>query len=71
MKDEYLKEASKIIPNANILINVVSRRVKQYKYGMKPLIESLEKLEPEDIALREIIEGKISYTLYTPPVLDD
>lgn len=70
MKDEYLKEALKIIPNANILINVVSRRVKQYKYGMKPLIESLERLEPEDIALREIIEGKISYTLYEPPVVD-
>lgn len=70
MKDEYLKEALKVIPNANILINVVSRRVKQYKYGMKPLIESLEKLEPEDIALREIIEGKISYTLYEPPVVD-
>jgi DNA-directed RNA polymerase subunit K/omega len=25
------------------------------------LVESLEKLEPEDIALKEIIEGKISY----------
>lgn len=68
MKDEYLKEALKIIPNANILINVVSKRVKQYKYGMKPLIESLERLEPEDIALREIIEGKIDYTLYEPKV---
>ena len=66
MKDEYLKEALKVIPNANILINVVSRRVKQYKYGMKPLVESLERLEPEDIALREIIEGKISYDLYEP-----
>lgn len=70
MKDEYLKEASKIIPNANILINVVSKRVKQYKYGIKPLIVSLEQLEPEDMALREIIEGKISYTLYEPPTLD-
>jgi DNA-directed RNA polymerase subunit omega len=25
------------------------------------LVESLEKLDPEDIALREVIEGKISY----------
>jgi len=25
------------------------------------LVESLEKLSPEDIALREVIEGKISY----------
>jgi hypothetical protein len=24
-------------------------------------VESLERLDPEDIALREVIEGKISY----------
>lgn len=64
MRDEYLAEAQRVIPDPNILINVVSRRSKQLKHGMKPLIESLEKLEPEDIALREIIEGKISYELY-------
>ena len=63
MKDEYLNEALKIIDNRNVLINVVSRRVRQLKFGMKPLIESLERLEPEDIALREIIEGKITYEL--------
>jgi DNA-directed RNA polymerase subunit omega len=27
------------------------------------LVESLEKLSPEDVALREVIEGKISYEL--------
>ena len=61
MRDEYLKEAQAIITDPNALINVVSRRSKQLKFGNKPLVESLEKLEPEDIALREIIEGKISY----------
>ena len=68
MRDEYLERARQIISDPNILINVVSRRSKQLKYGMKPLVESLEKLEPEDIALREIIEGKISYDLYEPEV---
>ena len=58
MRDEYLKEAQDIIQDPNTLINVVSRRSKQLKHGNKPLVESLEKLEPEDIALREIIEGK-------------
>jgi DNA-directed RNA polymerase subunit omega len=43
---------------------MVSRRAKQLKQGHKPLIESLEKLEPEDIAMREIIEGKIDYQLF-------
>lgn len=63
MRDEYLKEAQKVITDPNVLINVVSRRVKQLKHGSRPLVESLEKLLPEDLALREIIEGKISYEL--------
>ena len=61
MRDEYLQEAQSIVEDPNTLINLVSRRSKQLKHGSKPLIESLEKLEPEDVALREIIEGKITY----------
>jgi|TARA_B100000282_G_scaffold220550_1_gene163810 DNA-directed RNA polymerase subunit omega len=61
VRDEYLKEAQQIVNDPNTLINMVSRRSKQLKHGSKPLVESLEKLEPEDIALKEIIEGKISY----------
>ncbi len=64
MRDDYIQEAQKIIPDPNVLINVVSRRVKQLKFGQKPLVESLERLNPEDIALREVIEGKIDYELY-------
>ncbi len=63
MRDEYLKEARNIINDPNVLINVVSRRVKQLKRGQRPLVESLEKLSPEDVALREIIEGKITFEL--------
>lgn len=66
MRDDYITEAQKIIPDPNILINVVSRRVKQLKMGQKPLVESLERLNLEDLALREIIEGKISYELGEP-----
>jgi len=65
MRDEYIREAQKVISDPNILINVVSRRVKQLRRGSRPLVESLEKLSPEDIALREVIEGKISYELHT------
>ncbi|MGA2446851.1 MAG: DNA-directed RNA polymerase subunit omega [Opitutaceae bacterium] len=63
MRDDYIRDAQKVIPDPNILINVVSRRVKQLKRGSRPLVESLEKLSPEDIALREIIEGKINHEL--------
>ena len=65
MREEYLQEAAAIIDDPNILVNVVSRRVKQLRAGNSPLVESLERLSPEDIALREIIEGKISYELPT------
>jgi len=66
MRDEYLQAALLKIDDPNILVNVVSRRVKQLRAGHRALVESLERLSPEDTALREIIEGKISYELATP-----
>lgn len=65
MREEYLQAALLEIDDPNILVNVVSRRVKQLRAGHRPLVESLERLSSEDIALREIIEGKISYELPT------
>ena len=61
MREDYLRDAQKVIIDPNLLINVVSRRVKQLRRGSRALVESLEKLAPEDIALREIIEGKITF----------
>lgn len=63
MRDDYLKNALAVITDPNILINVVSTRVKQLRRGHRPLVESLEKLSPEDTALREVAEGKITYEL--------
>ena len=63
MRDDYIKDALKMINDPNVLVNVVSRRVKQLRRGNRPLVESLEKLSPEDTALREVIEGKISFEL--------
>ena len=65
MRDDYIKAALQVIDDPNVLINVVSRRVKQLRRGNRALVESLEKLSAEDTALREIIEGKISYELAT------
>ena len=66
MRDDYIRQALTVIDDPNVLINVVSRRVKQLRRGNRALVESLEKLSAEDTALREIIEGKISYELATP-----
>jgi DNA-directed RNA polymerase subunit omega len=63
MRNDYLAAAQNIVPDPMILINVVSKRVRQLKFGERPLIYSLERLAPEDIALREIIEGKIGVEL--------
>jgi DNA-directed RNA polymerase subunit omega len=69
MRDDYLKNALKVIDDRNILVNVISRRVKQLRRGSRPLVESLEKLSAEDTALREVAEGKIAYELATPEEL--
>ena len=66
LRDDYLQAAQQKITDPMILINVVSRRAKQLKSGYKPLIESLERLSAEDMALREIMEGKITYQLAEP-----
>ena len=69
MRDDYLQAALKVVDDPNILVNVVSTRVKQLRRGSRPLVESLEKLSPEDTALREIMEGKITYELATKEML--
>jgi DNA-directed RNA polymerase subunit omega len=69
MRDDYLHSALKVVDDSNILVNLVSLRVKQLRRGSRPLVESLEKLSAEDTALREIAEGKISYELATPEQL--
>ncbi|MBI2516543.1 MAG: DNA-directed RNA polymerase subunit omega [Opitutae bacterium] len=65
MRNDYLLAAAKVIDDPYILVNVVSRRVKQLRRGFRPLVESLEKMTLEDTALREIAEGKINYALAT------
>lgn len=69
MRDDYLQSALKVIDDPTILVNVVSRRVKQLNRGNRPLVESLEKLSPTDTALREIAEGRITFQLATPEEL--
>lgn len=65
MRDDYLRDALKVVSDPTVLVNVVSRRVKQLRRGNRPLVVSLEKLSPEDTALREIAEGKISFEFAT------
>lgn len=70
MRNDYIQNAAAVISDPYILVNVVSRRVKQLRRGYRPLISSLEKLSPEDIALREIAERKITYEIATSEELE-
>jgi DNA-directed RNA polymerase subunit omega len=65
MRNDYMESALRVVGDPNILINAVSARVKQFKRGIRPLVDSLEKLSAEDIALREIAEGKLTVELGT------
>ena len=63
MKSELIEKASKTIPHPPVLINLVSRRVRQLNQGRAPLINTAAygfRLGQGDIALLEIIEGKIT-----------
>ncbi len=59
MNSELVDQASKVIPEAPVLINLVSARVKQLNTGRPPLVKVDPRMGTSDIALTEIIEGVI------------
>lgn len=60
MNSDLVEEAQKVIPEPPILINMISRRVKQLNLGRTPLVETNHRMGTADIALQEIIQGKIT-----------
>jgi DNA-directed RNA polymerase subunit K/omega len=61
MKSELVKAASEVITNQQILVNMVSRRVRQLCLGHRPLVEFAPGLGHADIALTEIANGKLGF----------
>ncbi|HET9417894.1 MAG TPA: DNA-directed RNA polymerase subunit omega [Chthoniobacterales bacterium] len=61
MTTQLLQEAARKIPNQQLLINVVSKRVRQLGLGHRPMVEITPRMSLTDIALKEIIEDKLSY----------
>jgi DNA-directed RNA polymerase subunit omega len=59
MKAELVDQAALIIPHPPVLINLVSKRVKQLAAGRPALVDRRPGMRDADIALTEIIEGKI------------
>ncbi len=67
MNAELTKKALEKVGNPNVLVNLVSRRVRQLNSGggalSRPLIMDPGNLGAADIALREIIEEKIGFEM--------
>jgi DNA-directed RNA polymerase subunit omega len=61
MNPEFLKKALEKVGNPNILVNLVSRRVRQLNYGERSLLANVGTLGAADIALREIIEERMGW----------
>jgi DNA-directed RNA polymerase subunit omega len=57
---ELLEAARERIASVPVLINAVSKRVRQLSAGMRPYVKPRSQNEEKvDIALREIAEGKL------------
>jgi DNA-directed RNA polymerase subunit omega len=67
MNAELCKRANEKVGNPNVLVNIVSRRVRQLNSGggglSRPLIDNVGSLGAADIALREILEDKIGWEM--------
>ncbi len=61
MKAHLIQAASEVIPNQQILVNMVSRRVRQLCIGHRPMVEFIPGLGHADIALSEIAAGKLVF----------
>ncbi len=71
MNSELCRKALEKVGNPNILVNLVSRRVRQLTSGggsaSRPLIPEAATMGAADIALTEIIEGKLSWEMLEEP----
>lgn len=59
MKSDLVEKAAQVITDPPLLINAVSKRVRQLNQGRPALVEKRPGMREADIALTEIIEGKI------------
>jgi DNA-directed RNA polymerase subunit omega len=67
LNSELCKQALAKVSNPNVLVNLLSRRVRQLNSGAggssRPLIMETAGLGAADIALKEIIEDKMGWDL--------
>jgi DNA-directed RNA polymerase subunit omega len=70
MQSTLLASALTAIPNQHLLVNIVRLRVRQLMRGHRPLIEIPPGLGLADVALSEVIAGKLTHEA-VPGLLPD
>jgi DNA-directed RNA polymerase subunit omega len=71
MNTELTKRALEKVGNPHVLVNLVSRRVRQLNGGggaSRPLVDAPPAMGVADIALLEVIEGKVGWEVNDPEV---
>ncbi|MFU8780120.1 MAG: DNA-directed RNA polymerase subunit omega [Kiritimatiellia bacterium] len=63
MNIALIEAARERIPSVPILVNMVSKRVRQLNGGDRPYVKPNVGEEKADVALREIAEGKFGYAM--------
>ncbi len=61
MNPELVRKAVEKVANPNILVNLLSRRVRQLNSGNRPLLVAPATLGAADVALMEIVEEKMNW----------
>ncbi len=61
MKVELIEKAAAIVGDNQLLVNIVSKRVQQLSHGADPFVPTTPEMGSGDIALTEIIQGKITW----------
>jgi DNA-directed RNA polymerase subunit omega len=56
---ELIAAAKERVPSVPVLVNMISKRVRQLNAGARPLVKPVIGEEKTDIAMREIGEGKL------------
>ena len=75
MNIDYLDRAKERIPNVPLLVNLISKRVRQLNTGQRPMVKPDDpKMPAVDIALKEVAEGKLTaemvFTKLETPIQD-
>jgi DNA-directed RNA polymerase subunit omega len=69
MKQSLVQDALKVVSSPQVLVNIVSKRVRQLGQGFRPLVIVDPRLTFMDVALQEVAEGKLGFEMIeVPPV---